>query len=178
MEDTIMNHITDNMKRTKLMVLTALLFAIALVLSVVESLVPPIFIAAPGVKLGLSNIIVMYALFFLNKRHAFEIAILKAAFVFITRSAVAGILSLCGGVLSLLVMILLMYLFKEKISYLVLSIFGAIFHNIGQFAAISIIYHSIYLWAYLPVLLISGVVAGIATATLLRFILPAFRRLT
>ncbi|MDF2988088.1 MAG: putative rane protein [Eubacterium sp.] len=170
---------TDNISRTKLMVLTALLFAVALVLSVVENSLPSIsfFLPVPGVKLGLSNIAVMYALFFLNRKPAFIIAVLKATFVLITRGPMAGLLSLSGGVLSVLVMTILIFVFKEKISYLILSIFGSITHNIGQFAVVSLIYSGIYLWAYLPILLISGVIAGIATSILLRFILPAFNRL-
>ena len=133
--------------------------------------------SVPGVKFGLSNIAVMYALFFLGKKEAFTIAVLKAFFVFLTRGFVAALLSLCGGMLSIVVMAFLIYIFRDKISYLLLSISGAVFHNIGQFIAISFIYANIYLWVYLPVLLISGVFAGIATATLLRFILPAFSRL-
>lgn len=164
--------------KTKALTLTALLFALALVLSIVESSFPPLFTATPGIKLGLSNIIVMYALFFLSKKHAFMIAILKAGFVYITRGAVAGLLSFCGGTISLMVMILLMVIFKDKVSYLILSIFGAVFHNIGQLLAVSFVYTSIYLLMYLPILLISGVVAGMATSTLLRFILPAFKKLS
>lgn len=166
------------MNKTRTLTLTALLFALAIVLSIVESFFPPVFIAAPGIKLGLSNIVVMYALFFLNKKEAFMITVLKAIFVYATRGLVAGFLSLCGGTLSILVMVLLMVLFKKKVSYLILSIFGAIFHNLGQLVAVSLIYTSIYLWVYLPVLMISGVIAGVATSTLLRFIMPAFRRLT
>lgn len=177
MTDAFMDASAENLHKTKRMVLTALLFAISIVLSIVEGTFPPIFTAVPGVKLGLSNIVVMYALFFLNKRQAFIIAVLKAVFVYVTRGAVAGILSLCGGTLSLVAMILLMVLFRDKISYLVLSIFGAVFHNIGQLAAVSALYTSLFLWAYLPVLLIFGVIAGIATSTLLRFILPVFKRL-
>jgi heptaprenyl diphosphate synthase len=133
-------------------------------------------IGVPGVKLGLSNIAVMYALFLLDKKQAFTIAALKAVFVFVTRGLTAGILSFCGGMLSILVMLLLILIFKDSISYLILSIFGAVAHNLGQITAISVIYTNIALWVYLPVLLIAGVVAGIATSTLLRFILPAFRR--
>jgi heptaprenyl diphosphate synthase len=145
----------------------------------VENSLPSIsfFLPVPGVKLGLSNIAVMYALFFLNRKPAFIIAVLKATFVLITRGPMAGLLSLSGGVLSVLVMTILIFVFKEKISYLILSIFGSITHNIGQFAVVSLIYSGIYLWAYLPILLISGVIAGIATSILLRFILPAFNRL-
>lgn len=170
-------YMTGNMQKTKTLVLTSLLFAIALVLAVVENSLPPLPFAVPGVKLGLSNVAVMYALFFLHKRQAFAIAVLKALFVAITRGFVAGLLSLSGGILSLFVMSLLLWIFKDKISYFILSVFGAVFHNIGQFAVISFIYTSVYLWVYLPVLLISGVVAGIATSALLKLILPAFKRL-
>lgn len=162
---------------THRMVLTGLIFATALVLSVLESALPPLPIPVPGVKFGLSNIAVMYALFFLGRKQAYTIGVLKAFFVFVTRGAIAGLLSLSGGVLSITVMIILMLLFRERITYLVLSIFGAVFHNLGQFLVILAIYAGMNLWAYLPVLLVSGVAAGIVTSTLLRFIIPALRRL-
>lgn len=166
-----------NNGNTKQLVLTGLFFAVALVLSIVESTLPPVPLPVPGVKFGLSNIAVMYALFFLTKGQAYTIAILKAIFVFMTRGIIAGILSLFGGILSLTVMLLLMVIFKDRISYLVISIFGAVAHNIGQFIAITIIYTGMNLWAYIPVLLVSGVAAGIVTATILRFILPVFKKL-
>lgn len=165
------------LNKTQLLVMTGLIFATALVLSIVENMLPPLPIAVPGVKFGLSNIAVMYALFFLGKKQAYTIALLKAAFVFITRGAIAGLLSLFGGILSITVMILLVLLFKEKITYFVISIFGAVFHNVGQFAVIAMIYTGMNMIAYLPVLLISGLVAGMVTSTLLKFILPAFQRL-
>ena len=167
---------TEKISKTKLLVLTALLFAIALVLSIIEDSLPPLSIV-PGVKFGLSNIAVMYALFFLGKGNAFSLAILKALFVLFTRGAIAGILSLFGGILSIIIMILLLFFFKEKISYLVISIFGAVFHNIGQFLVITFIYADLNIWSYLPMLLISGLIAGIVTATLLKFVLPVFKRL-
>lgn len=164
-------------QKTRSMVLTALLFAMALVLAMVENSFPTLIVTVPGVKFGLSNIAVMYALFFLRKGQAFTIAILKALFVAATRGVVAGILSLSGGILSLLVMILCIALFRERISYLMVSIVGSVFHNVGQLIAISVIYTSIYTLAYFPVLLISGVIAGTATATLLRFIIPALKKI-
>jgi heptaprenyl diphosphate synthase len=163
--------------KTQVLVLTAMIFAAAIVLAIVENTLPALPIAVPGVKFGLSNIAVMYALFFLGRKQAYTIAVLKAAFVFITRGAIAALLSFSGGVLSITVMILLMALFKERISYLVISIFGAVFHNVGQFIVITVIYTGMNIWAYFPVLLISGLIAGIATSTLLRFIMPALQRL-
>lgn len=163
-------------KAIRRMVLTALLFAVVLVLTVVEDQFP-MPTPVPGIKLGLSNIVVMYSLFFLEKRDALTLAVLKAVFVFLTRGTVASILSLCGGVLSILAMILCMAVFREKISYLMVSIAGAVFHNLGQVSAVSLLYTNLLLWAYFPVLFLSGIVAGAATSTLLRVTLPALKRL-
>lgn len=170
------NSVYQQGNRTKQMVLTALLFATVLVLSLVENSLPPLPIPVPGVKMGLPNIVVMYALFLLDKRKAFTINVLKALFVCFTRGLVAGFLSLVGGLLSILVMSVLLSAFHEKISYLLVSIAGAVFHNIGQFIAICMIYTNMNLWVYLPVLVVSGVAAGILTATLLRFVIPAIKK--
>lgn len=164
-------------KKVKSLVLTALLFALALVLSIVENSFPALLVSVPGVKFGLSNIAVMYALFFLRKRQAFMIAILKALFVTVTRGVIAGILSLSGGLISLVVMILLLLLFRDRISYFLISIAGSVFHNIGQLIAVAFIYTSIYTFAYFPVLLLTGLAAGAATATLLKLIIPALKKL-
>ncbi|NMA33937.1 MAG: Gx transporter family protein [Clostridiaceae bacterium] len=165
-------------RRTRKLVLSGMIFALALILAVVENALPSL--PLPGVKFGLSNIAVMYALFFLSKSQAYSIAVLKGLFVFMTRGYIAGILSLSGGILSLTVMLLVIVLFKDRVSYTVISISGAIAHNIGQFTAVSFIYtgmSKLEIFAYLPVLLVSGVVAGIVTAVLLRFVIPAFERL-
>lgn len=171
------NSAIGNIAKTHKLVTTGLFFAVALVLSIIESALPEVPLPVPGVKLGLSNIAVMYALFFLSRSQAFTIAVLKAIFVLITRGITAGILSFFGGILSLTVMLLLLLIFSDKISYLLLSISGAVAHNTGQFAAVTFIYPDFKLWAYLPILIISGVAAGVATAALLRFILPAFNKL-
>ncbi|MEG2512318.1 MAG: Gx transporter family protein [Acetivibrio sp.] len=162
--------------KTKQMVLTAMLFATAMVLSILEGMLP-LPIPVPGVRFGLSNIVVMYALFFLNKREAFSIAILKGVFAALTRGVVAGFLSMAGGIFALLAMSLFMTVWKEKGSYFFYSMIGAVSHNIGQFAAISIIYTNMALIYYLPVLLVSGMAAGLVTSILLKFILPALQKL-
>jgi heptaprenyl diphosphate synthase len=177
------NHKMKTMKmanklgRTHLIVLTGLIFSAALVLSIVENMLPPLPIAVPGVKFGLSNIAVMYALFFLGPKQAYLIGILKAFYIFITRGFVAFSLSMAGGLLSISVMLILLLIYKERITYLVISIFGAISHNVGQFVVIMILYKGMNMWIYFPILVVSGIIAGIITSTLLRFILPALKRL-
>lgn len=177
MEKRIDNSIETHISKTTTMVLTALLFAVAIVLSIIEGQLPPIIVAVPGVKFGLSNIVVMFCLFCLNKKQAFLLVILKSMFALLTRGVMAGVLSLCGGVCSLLVMIVLIMVFKDRISYLMVSISGAVAHNIAQFVAISLLFTNLFFWAYLPVLIISGIVAGVATSVLLRVLLPGLNKI-
>ncbi|MGE5614699.1 MAG: Gx transporter family protein [Bacillota bacterium] len=167
----------ENKMRTKRLVLTGMIFAMAIILSVAEDAFPPLPLPVPGVKFGLSNIAVMYALFFLSTRQAFSVAVLKSVFVLATRGMTAGILSFSGGILSLAVMLLIFKAFRNKPSIATISISGAIAHNVGQFAAIAIIYSGMSLWAYLPLLLVSGAIAGIVTASLLKVIIPVLDRL-
>lgn len=95
-------------KKTHEIALSGLLFALAMALSFIEgTLVIPGL--APGMKLGLANIVVMYALFFMGARQALYLDLLKALFVFLVSGWTAGFLSLCGGLLSLLVMWVLYY---------------------------------------------------------------------
>lgn len=163
------------MKDTKRLTLTALLCAAALVLSVIEGAF--VFVPqCPGVKVGLSNIAVMFALFFMNKRTAFSISVLKALFALLTRGAMAGLLSLTGGVASICVMILLSFIFKGA-SSAVISVFAALTHNLAQFGVISIVYEPASILPYLPVLIISGIVFGVVNALFLHGVRPALAKL-
>ena len=95
-------------KKTRQIALSGLLFALAMALSFVEgTLVIPGLL--PGMKLGLANIVVMYALLFMGPKQALALDLLKAGFVFLVSGPTAGFLSFCGGMLSLLVMWLLYY---------------------------------------------------------------------
>lgn len=155
----------------------AMLFALALVLMVVEGMIPPIPSMPPGVKLGLSNIVVMYCLFYLGKRPAFIIWFLKSLFVLLTRGAVAFMMSFAGGLLSILVMILLLALKKRTVSYIIISVCAAVAHNMGQLLVSSILLSGTAVFYYAPVLIISGVVMGVITGTILKVMMPAMKRL-
>ena len=154
---------------------TALLFAVAVILSWLESLVPmPSFLA--GVKLGLSNIAVMYCLFYMGKQSAFLLAVLKSLFALLTRGVMSGIMSLCGGIVSILAMTVVLYLFKDNISLMMTSVIGGVLHNTAQLITASLITNNIYTMYYFPVLLLSGTVAGILTGTVLKTVMPALKR--
>lgn len=154
--------------------LMSLLFALSIALTAVEYMLPPIPLLPPGVKLGLSNIVTMYCLFFLGKKSAFTIVVLKSGFVFLIRGFTSFVLSISGGVLSALVMMLLLMIGAKSISYLIISIAGAITHNIGQLIAASFILGTGMVLYYFPLLLVSGVIMGNVTGALLRLVMPAF----
>lgn len=166
-----------SVKKTKKMTTIAMLFALAIVLSVIESMIAPIFALPPGVKLGLGNVVVMYCMVYLGYASAFEISALKGFFALLTRGVIAGALSFTGGVFSITIMFILIKLLKDKVNYYTLSVFGALFHNIGQLVALAVFFSSAFTFAYMPVLAISAVVMGLATGATLKVVIPALKRI-
>ena len=154
-----------------------LLFALCCALSLAESALTGWVGLPPGVKPGLANVVVMYALFFLGGRSAAALVLLKAAFGALTRGLSAGLLSLCGGGLSLAVLWALEKAGKGRWSWVALSVCGALAHNLGQLAALAVWMGSTAVFYYWPVLLLSGVGCGALSATVLRLAAPALRGL-
>ncbi len=157
--------------RTKKIALMGIMLSLVLTLSFLERLIPPLPMMPPGVNLGLSNIIIMYCAFFVGGKWAFGIAAIKSFFVALTRGFTASFLSLSGGLLSVLVITLLILLNRRKISYVAVSICGAVAHNFGQLLAASVIL-STSVFFYVPLLIVSGVVMGSVTGITLSVLLP------
>lgn len=164
-------------RKVKRLALMGLLFALAMALSFLESLLPALPMLPPGIRLGLSNIVTMYALFVLGPVSGFTIAILKALFVLLTRGAVAAAMSAAGGAFSVTIMLLLSLLPGIKEQYLLLSVFGGAAHNIGQLVMARFIINNQYVWYYFPVLLAAGLLMGAITGMALRVVLPYLNRL-
>ena len=164
------------MNKTKKLTTLAMLFALAMVLSFVESSIMPIFALPPGVKLGLSNIVVMYCMVYMGFASAAELTVMKGLFAFLTRGATAGFLATMGGMFSITIMFVLKCLLKDKVNYYTLSVFGALFHNIGQLFGTTFIFGSRFVFYYLPILSISGLVMGLITGATLTVVIPALKR--
>lgn len=163
-------------EKTRRIALSGLLFALAMALSFMEGTltIPGLL---PGMKLGLANIVVMYALFFMGPRQALVLDVLKALFVFLVSGFTAGLLSLCGGLLSLLVMWVLYYLLPVRPTWFILSVCGALAHNIGQLLGASVIISSSLSFYYAPVMLVLGLVMGALTSITLKALLPALGKM-
>lgn len=136
------------------------MIALALIFSYLEHFIPiEALVPIPGVKLGLANIVVLFALYTMKFRDAFIIAILRiimAGVLFGNPMTIAY--SLAGGMLSLFVMWLLK---KTKLSMMGVSMVGGICHNIGQLAVAIVLTETTRIAYYLPVLLISGMLTGL-----------------
>lgn len=132
--------------------------ALALVCSYVESLIPISF-GIPGVKLGLTNIVVILMLYTIGAKDAILISILRiilAGFMF--GNAFSIIYSLAGGILSFVVMLLLKNTGKLKI--LSISTAGGISHNVGQLIVAALVVENYNILFYVPVLIIAGIITG------------------
>ncbi len=145
--------------KTKKLAVMALTTAIAMVLSFVESQIPA-FVAVPGVKMGLANIAVVFALYKLGWKEAVMISLVRVVLVSLLFGSFASLFySLAGAALSLIGMGLLKK--SGKFTEIVVSVAGGILHNIGQIAMASLILETDALRYYLPFLLVSGTIAGI-----------------
>ena len=138
----------------------ALLLSISLIIFIIEAHLPSLT-PIPGVKLGLANIITVYAIFILSPLDTLIILLCRIFLGSIFSGNMSILLySLSGGILCYLAMIISKkFLSLEKIC----SIIGAIAHNIGQVLMAIFITKTTSLAFYLPVLLLSGIIAGMFT---------------
>ncbi|MFA9422345.1 MAG: Gx transporter family protein [Sedimentibacter sp.] len=155
--------------KTKTITRLGILLAVALVLGYFENLIP-LNASIPGVKLGLSNIVLLYAIYLIDAKSAFVLMILKVFLSGMLFSGVSGaIYSFSGGLLSLIMMLLIKRM--QDVSIVGVSVVGAVFHNVGQITIASFVIENRYIFFYLPVLLISAVVTGIATGIIAKYAL-------
>jgi heptaprenyl diphosphate synthase len=152
------------------------MLALMMALSMLERMIPPLPFMPPSARIGLANVVVMYACLFLGWREAFGLNALKAVFVFLTRGYAAGLLSFSGGMLSVGAILLVLWVSKDKASCVLLSVFSSIAHNLGQILAISAVMGMWQLAYYLPFLLVFGVGLGIVTGIALKVLMPAVSR--
>ena len=145
----------------KRLTLCALLTAIALTIFVAEAQIPPI-VPVPGMKLGLANVVTVYAMFALGPGDTLMILLCRIFLGSLFAGGSTFFYSLAGGLLCYLAMLLLRKVLTEKQLW-VCGAIGAIFHNIGQMGAAILIARTPQLILYLPVLLITGIAAGAFT---------------
>lgn len=146
--------------KTRKLTTLAMIVSLALILSFIESRIPA-FVAIPGVKVGLANIAVIFTLYKLGEKEAILISAVRILLVSVLfGNAVSLIYSLAGATLSFIAMFLLKK--YTSLSETTVSVAGGVMHNVGQIATASIMLSTNVVVYYLPFLILSGTIAGIA----------------
>lgn len=145
---------------TRRLTYLALTVSFALILSFIESRIPA-FVAIPGIKMGLANIAVIFTLYKFGIKEAAAVSLVRVVLVsMLFGSPISMLYSIAGAVLSLTGM----YLLKRftPLSEIAVSVIGGVAHNVGQIIMASIMLGTNVVGYYLPFLLLSGTLAGIA----------------
>ncbi|MCQ2413435.1 MAG: Gx transporter family protein [Clostridia bacterium] len=138
--------------------LLSLTVAVAMMLSFIESRIP-VFVPVPGVKIGLANLAALFALYRLGFRDAALVSAVRVSLsALLFGSPVSFLYSLAGAAVSLILMALL-----KKASFfspIGVSVAGGVAHNFAQIAVAALMFDTAALFSYLPVLAITGTLAG------------------
>lgn len=145
--------------KTQKLAFSAVLASLGLIFSYIEAILP-FSVGIPGVKLGIANLVVIIALYFLGTSYAVSINVIRILVSGLLFNGLFGALySLSGAAVSLLVMLLLK---KTKwFSIVGVSMAGGVAHNIGQLLVAAAIISNLKIFFYFPILLFSGMITGI-----------------
>jgi heptaprenyl diphosphate synthase len=149
----------QNVMKTKKVATLGLCIALSMVLSFIEHQIPPL-VAVPGVKVGLPNLVMVFMLYKIGWKETAVVSLIRVVLVsMLFGSVVSMAYGLVGATLSLIGMTLLK---KTKLfSTIAVSVVGGVLHNIGQIATACVVMGTAQIVYYLPVLLISGTIAGV-----------------
>jgi len=155
----------------KRLVTDAVLLTAALIFSYIENLIPA-FIPIPGLKLGLANIIIMFAFYHIGKYDSGVISGLRVTLISMLFGNVSSFaFSFAGAILSLITLMLTEKLYiKKAVSFIGISVLCAAAHNTGQMLAAMIMFQSIAVISYLPWLLLLSVPTGIMNGFIMNLV--------
>lgn len=146
--------------KSKTVALLGACTAVALVLAYLEAILPPLFPAVPGIKMGLPNIILVFLLYRRGPAFASAVSLLRVLLItLLFGNAMMLLYSLAGGALSMLLMWLLSR--SKGFSPVGVSVAGGVAHNIGQVLMAMLLLETPQLGYYLVVLTVTGTAAGI-----------------
>ena len=153
------------------MALLGILTAAAIVIAILESFIPSIGI--PGVKLGLTNIVILIILYELGIVEAVIVNVLRVIVVGLVRGtflSMGFLMSLTGCALSLGIMIVF-YVLIKKFSIIGVSVIGSVFHVTGQILIAMIFLGTAYIVLYLPIIAISAIITGVFVGIVAKLII-------
>ena len=146
--------------KTRRIALLGVLTSVALVLSYLEVMLPPISTAVPGIKMGLPNIIIIFLLYKFGLKEAVTVSLIR---VFIVALLFGNVMTLAYSVAGAVLSLGLMSLFKkfDFFSQVGVSIIGGISHNLGQILVAIFLFDTIQIGYYMIILSITGTIAGV-----------------
>lgn len=158
--------------KTKKIANLALLISLSIILGYIEFLLMPA-IAIPGVKIGLSNITVLFVLYIYSIKDAYIVGIIKT---FINALLFSGMNAFIYGILGIIISIFVMYLLKKTniFSVLGISMAGACVHNLAQLFVAVLLTSTITFLYYGPILLIAGLIVGFITGLINKILIKYF----
>lgn len=134
--------------------------SLALVLAYLEAIIPPVFPAVPGIKMGLPNIVLIFVLYRYGGGKALIVSMLRIVLVsMLFGNGMAFLYSLAGGLLSMGIMVLLKR--TKLLSTVGVSVTGGVAHNVGQVLTAMVLLETSQLIYYLVILTVTGTIAGI-----------------
>lgn len=159
---------------SKKVAMAGMFTALAMIFSYVEVLVP-INLGIPGMKLGLANLVVVVTLYTMGVPMAFAVSMIRIMLVSMTFGSFSAMLySMAGGILSFCGMALLKKV--PNFSVIGVSLLGGVLHNTGQLLVAMAVVENINLIAYLPPLMIAGMVTGILIGIVSAQVIPRIKK--
>ena len=154
----------------------AILTAVALIIFVIELQIPNPF-PIPGIKLGLANIVTVYAVYHYQPHEVSLIVFVRILLgsVF-SGNMMALIYSFSGSLLCLAGMLVLKKIIDEKHIWLA-SVFGAVLHNTGQIIAAIIVMQTVQIISFYPFLIVSGCLSGAFTGLCAQLVIFRMRKI-
>lgn len=148
--------------KTRKITLISVLLTISIIIQITENSLP-LIPGIPGGKIGFTNIITILCIYLFDTKTSFIISVLRPVIACLIYGGLIQLLyGLSGSILSFAIMVLMMK-GKNNFSYMGVSISGAVAHNFAQTTIAVILYSNIYIYTYLPPLLILSIISGYFT---------------
>ena len=163
-------------EKTKKTAFLGVVTSVALVLSYLEAILPPLYAAVPGVKVGLPNLVIIFILYKYSFKEAFSISLVRVLIVALLFGNVMTLAySTAGAILSIIVMVLLKK--TDKFSTVGVSIAGGVAHNAGQVLVAIFLLDSTQIGYYMIILAITGTIAGVFIGLAGGLLIKKFRKI-
>ncbi|MDO5095333.1 MAG: Gx transporter family protein [Peptostreptococcaceae bacterium] len=165
------------MKKTKKIVFMSMMLSYSLILYFIEAALPSLYFIAPGAKLGLANIISLILLYISGFWTALVVLILRIVMASIFGGGFSSfIYSFCGGIFAILAMGTLKKMNIQSLSEIGVSVAGAVFFNIGQLFAASLMIENLSIFVYLPVMIYVSIATGIFVGFVSKFVIQKLEK--